>query len=327
MRLFLLLLLVLAHGAAGEELKIGLVRTVASGHVFIALERGYFAAEGFEAKLVPFATDEPVAIAVLTGNCDVGVAALTAGFYALAGQGELRLVAGQSRDLPAYRNIAYLASNSAYAAGLRAPKDLAGHSLAITQIGAPGHYALGRLAEKYGFDLKSVRLVPLSSFPNIVTALAGNRVDAGMLAATPAITSEERGAARLIGWTGDETPSQAGGVFVTTLSANDRPEFVERFLRAYVRGARDYFAAFSAPDGTRHDGPDAPAARAIIAKYTGESPAEIARATAYVDPDARFDAADILRQIAWYKAHNMLKDEVEGAALIDRRYVKALPKE
>lgn len=325
--LLLLLLLFLAPPAAGEELQLGLMRTVASGAVFIALERGYFAAEGFEVALVPFATAQPVAIAVVTGNCAVGVAALTAGFYALAGAGELRLVAGQSRDIPAYRNIAYLASNRAFAAGLTAPKDLPGHALAITEIGAPGHYALGLLAEKYGFELASVRLVPLSSFPNIVTALAGDRVDAGMVAATPALAAVERGAAHLIGWTGGETPWQAGGIFVSTLTANDRPEFVERFLRAYIRGARDYFAAFSAPDGTRRDGPDAAAARAIIARYTGETPAEIARAVAYVDPEGRFDAADILRQIAWYKAHNMLKDSIDGASLIDRRYVKALPKD
>jgi NitT/TauT family transport system substrate-binding protein len=325
MRLFaVLLLLLLARPAAPEEIKVGIVRTVSSGHVFIALERGYFAAEGFEVTLVPFAAAQPVAVAVVTGNCDFGVSALTAGFYALAGEGELRLIAGQARDVPSYQTIAYLASNRAFAAGLAAAKDLAGHSLGITQIGAPGHYALGLLAEKYGFDVKSVRLVPLSSFPNIVTALAGNQVDAGMLAATPGIAAVERGAAKLIGWSGDETPWQAGGVFVTALTADDRPDFVERFLRAYIRGARDYFAAFSAPDGTRRDGPDAEAARAIIAKYTGETPDGIARAIAYVDPDARFDAADILRQIAWYKAQGMLKPAIDGASLIDRRYVKPL---
>ncbi len=320
----LLLLLLLPRQAPAEEIKVGIVRTVSSGHVFIAIEKGYFAAEGFEVTLVPFEAAQPVAVAVVTGNCDVGVSALTAGFYALAGQGELRLVAGQSRDIPSYQNINYLASNRAFAAGLVAPRDLPGHSLAITQIGAPGHYALGLLAEKYRFDLKSIRLVPLQSFPNIVSALAGNQVDAGMLAATPGIAAVDKGAAKLIGWVGDETPWQAGGVFVSTLTANDRPEFVERFLRAYIRGARDYFAAFSAPDGTRRDGPGAPAALAIIAKYTGETPAQIARAVAYVDPEARFDEADILRQIAWYKSQNMLKDTIDGATLIDRRYVKPL---
>jgi NitT/TauT family transport system substrate-binding protein len=319
-----LLLLLAARPASAEDIKIGIVKTSSSGHVFIAVEKGYFAAEGFDVELVPFEAAQPIAVAVLTRNLEFGVSALTAGFYALAGQGELRLIAGQSRDIPTYQNICYLASNRAWDDGLRAPRDLAGHSMAITQIGAPGHYALGRLAEKYGFDLRSVRVVPLHSFPNIVSALAGNQVEAGMLAGTPGIAAVDKGAAHLVGWVGDETPWQIGGVIVTTATADDRPDFVERFLRAYVKGARDYYAAFSAPDGSRRDGPTAPEALAIIAKYTGEPAAKIARAVGFVDPDARFDEADIRHQIAWYKAQNMLKDSVDGATFIDRRYVKPL---
>lgn len=310
--------------AGAEEIKVGVVRTASSGHVFIALEKGYFAAEGFEVTLVPFEAAQPVAIAVVTGNAAFGVSALTAGFYTLAAQDELKLIAGQARDVPTYQDVCYLASKRAYADGLTTPRQLAGHSVAITQIGSPGHYALGRLAEKYGFSLKGLRVVPLSSFPNIVSALAGDRVDAGMLAATPCVAASEKGEARLIGWVGDETPWQAGGVFVTAATAEDRPDFVERFLRAYIRGAHDYYAAFSAPDGSRRDGPTAAQALAIIAKYTGEPAEHVREAISFVDPDARFDRADVLRQIAWYKAQNMLKPDVDGTAVIDDRYVKPL---
>ncbi|HXQ53283.1 MAG TPA: ABC transporter substrate-binding protein [Stellaceae bacterium] len=317
--------LLLATPAAAEDIKVGIVKTSSSGHVFVAVERGYFAAEGFDVELVPFEAAQPVAIAVVTGDIAFGVSALTAGFYSLAGQGALKLIAGQSRDLPTYQNICYLASNHAFEAGLTAPRLLAGHSMALTQIGAPGHYALGRLAEKYGFDIKGMRLVPLHSFPNIVTALAGNQVDAGMLAATPGMAAVERGAAHLIGWVGDETPWQIGGVFATAATAEDRIDFVERFLRAYRRGARDYFEAFSASDGTRRDGPTAPEILAIIAKYTGEPVAQIRRAIGYVDPEGRLDRADIRHQIAWYKSQNMLKDGIDGEIIIDPRYAQDLP--
>jgi NitT/TauT family transport system substrate-binding protein len=316
----------LAAPAAAEDIKVGIVKTSSSGPIFVAVERGYFAAEGFDAELVPFAAAQPVAIAVVTGDIAFGVSALAAGFYSLAGQGELRLIAGQSRDLPSYHTIAYLASNRAFAAGLTAPRLLAGHSMALTEIGAPGHYALGLLAEKYGFDVKSMRLVPLSSFPNIVAALKGNEVDAGMVDATPGLAAVAGGAAQFIGWVGDETPRQIGGVFVTAATAEDRIEFVQRFLRAYKRGARDYYAAFSAPDGTRRDGPGANDILAIIAKYTGQPAAQIRRAIGYIDPEGRLDRADILHQIAWYKSQGMLKDAIDGATIIDPRYAEDLPK-
>lgn len=329
-RLFLLLALALAGAPwsgtrAGDAVKVGIVETSSSGHVFIAVEQGYFAAEGLNVTLIPFEAAQPVAVAVVTGNLDIGVSALTAGLYSLAGQGALKLVAGQSRDLPTYQNINYLASNRAWEAGLRAPKDLAGHSIALTQVGAPGHYALGMLAEKYHFDLKSLRILPLQSFPNIVSALAGGQVDAGMLAATPGLAAVNKGEAKLIGWVGEETPWQIGGVFVTTATADNRREFVQRFLRAYVKGAREYYAAFSGPDGKRADGRTATAMREIIAKYTGQSAEQLRDGIGYVDPEARLDLKDILHQIAWYKSQNMLKLEGTGEFIVDRRYAKLLP--
>ena len=323
-RWLLLALLLAATPGAAEPVKVGIVKTSASGHVFIALEKGYFAEEGLEVTLIPFEAAQPVAIAVVTGNLDIGVSALTAALYALGGQGALRLVAGQSRDLPTYQNINYLASNRAYEAGLRTPKDIAGHSVALTQIGGPSHYALGMLAEKYHFTLKGLRLFPLQSFPNIASALAGNQVDVGMLAATPGLAAVNGGEAKLIGWVGEETPWQIGGVFVATATADNRRDFVARFLRAYIKGARDYHAAFSGPDEKRADGRTAGAMREIIAKYTGQ-PAEALRdGIGYVDPEARVDVQDILRQIAWYKSQNMLKLDGTGDYIIDRRYAKPL---
>ena len=325
-RFFPLALLLLAGAtASAEEIRVGVVKASSSGDVFIAAERGYFRDQGLEVSLVPFEGAQPIAVAVVTGDLDIGVSGLTAGFYSLAGQGELRLIGGESRDVPTYQYIGYLASNRAFAAGLTAPRALAGHSLAITQMGAPGQYALGRLAEKYGFDVKSVQLVPLYSFPSIVTALAGNQVDAGLLAAAPGLAAVERGAARLIGWAGDETPWQVSGVYTATVTADGREEMLRRFLAGCREGARDYAAAFSAEDGTRRNGPDSGAVLDIIAKYTGEPASDMSRALGYIDPEGRVDAADIERQIAWYKAQHLLKGDIDGATLIDKHYVRALP--
>ena len=46
---------------------------------------------------------------------------------------------------------------------------------------------------------------------------------------------------------------------------------------------------------------------------------------AYVDPSLRVDVNDVRRQIAWYKAQGMVKDDVDPDAIIDKRYVGALP--
>ena len=87
-------------------------------------------------------------------------------------------------------------------------------------------------------------------------------------------------------------------------------------------GAHD---AFTGSGETRQDGPSAPATLSIYAKYVGQ-PVEVVKiGIPYYDAEARLDVRDILHQIAWYKSQGMLKGPVDGAALIDQRYVIPLP--
>jgi hypothetical protein len=72
-------------------------------------------------------------------------------------------------------------------------------------------------------------------------------------------------------------------------------------------------------------GPTAPEMLAIIAKYTQQPTAQIERGLAYVDADARLDVKDVLHQIAWYKSEGMIKGEIDGDKIIDKRYVVPLP--
>ena len=125
---------------------------------------------------------------------------------------------------------------------------------------------------------------------------------------------------KLLGYIGDEVPWQLSSIF-TTIKTADNVAFVERFLRAYKKGAHDYVAAFVGPDGKRRDEPTAPAVLEIISKYVGQTPDQIKQAIAYVDPDAKLDVKDLQHQIDWYVSQGMLKNRIDVNAVIDRRYV------
>lgn len=77
------------------------------------------------------------------------------------------------------------------------------------------------------------------------------------------------------------------GVVKSTTSA---PVYVaiERFLRAYRKGARLY-----------HD--------------------------AVTGPDERVDVKDVLHQIAWFRTQGMVKGDLNPEDMIDRRYIIPLP--
>ena len=315
-----------ASGARAESIKIGVSKILGYGSIAIAQDKGYFRDQGLETELVNFDSAQPIAVAAVSGAIDFGIAGATAGLYSLAGQGALKIIAGSVRELPGFHNIAFLASNKAYAAGMVSFKDLGGHSVAITQIGTPLHYALGRLVEKYGVDLASIRVMALQSNTNVNSALVGGQVDAAAFAVTPALPLIERGEVKLMGWVGDEVPGLPGAVlFTQTRIADERAETVKRFLEAYRRGARDFHDAFVGPDEHRHDGFLAPSILAILAKFAGLTQAQAALAIPYVDPEGRLDIKGVLAQIEWYKSQNLLKGQVDGNAVIDRRYVIALP--
>ncbi len=311
--------------AAAEAIKIGSLTVANVGPVFIAQAKGYFAAEGLEVELVSFDAAQPVAVAVASGSIDFGVTSTSGGFFSLAGQGPLRIISGLYSEAPGFHNFAVVASDHAYAAGLKTYADLPNHSVATSQIGSPVHYSLALLAEKYHLDLTSIRLLPLQGIPNMLSALIGNQADAAVITGTAITPALQAGQVKLLGWIGDETPWQAAVTFTTTKILNERPNTVQAFLRAFRKGTRDYHDAFTGADEKRADGPTAPEILAIIAKHMNQTPDQVRLSVAYVDPDARLDVEDIRHQVEWFKAQKMLKDEIDPNAVMDMRYVIARP--
>ena len=193
----------------------------------------------------------------------------------------------------------------------------------MTQIGSSFHYDLALLAAKYGFDLASLRIMPLQTNPNSVAAVSGGSADAAVSLISYLQPAIAKGDVKLLGFIGDETPWQLVGCFTATKTANERGDLVRRWLSAFRKGTRDYHDAFTGADGRRHDGPAAPETIALLAKYTGQTPEQVSGSIGYIDAQARIDVADVARQVAWYKDQKMVKGDLPGDRLVDMRY--ALP--
>jgi len=258
--------------ASADELlkaKVGVLRLSSSAPVFIAQDKGYFRDAGLEIELKFFDAAQPIAVAVTSGDIDFGITAFTAGLYNLAGKGTLKVIGGMSREKAGYPLIGYFASNNAYAGGLKTPKDLAGKRIAVTQTGSSFHYSVGLLADKYGFKLADVKVLPLQSLSNAAAALKGETVDAALLPVSTARPLMDSGGAKLLGWVGDETPWQLGAVFASPKTLTNKP-LVTKLLGALARADREYHDVILAAvkDGKAPINETTKPLLEIIAKYT-----------------------------------------------------------
>jgi NitT/TauT family transport system substrate-binding protein len=321
------LLALTAIGAArADELlkaRVGVLRLSSSAPVFIAQDKGYFKDAGLDVDLKFFDAAQPIAVATASGDIDFGVTAFTAGLYNLAGKGVLKVIGGMSREKAGFPLIGYFASNNAYAAGLKTPRDLAGKRIAVTQVGSSFHYSLGLLADKYGFKLSDLKVLPMQSLSNAAAALKGETVDAALLPVSTARKLMDDNGAKLLGWVGDETPWQLGAVFASPKTLANKA-LVTKLLGALQRADREYHDVILArvKDGNAPINEATKPLLEIIAKYTNLPVEQVVGNCAYIDPDGRLDVRNVANQITWLQGQGFVDKGFDADAIIAKDFVK-----
>ena len=309
---------------AGDPIRIGYVGTsLASLAIVVADGKGFFAAQGLDAKLLPFESSQPIALAIASGDADFGTTGLSEPFFVLGHQGTLKIIGGDTVEHKGFHGLGFVASNQAYAAGLTSVQKLGGHSIGITQPGSPLEYSMALVLDKYGIDFKTVRVMGLQSNPNVASALTGNQVDAAIMSSANLYAIVNRGAAQPIGWLDDEVHgADVSGTVTSAKFANERPETVRRFLAAFRQGAQAWDTAFLDAQGNRADQANAGEMIALVAKGLGQPEEVVRRGLNYVDPEARIAVADLQRMLDWYERKGLQKFHVDARELIDLRYAK-----
>jgi NitT/TauT family transport system substrate-binding protein len=234
------------------------------------------------------------------------------------------VIGGMSREKAGYPLIGYFASNNAYAAGLKTPKDLAGKRIAVTQVGSSFHYSIGLLADKYGFKLADVKIVPLQSLSNAAAALKGETVDAALLPVSTARKLMDDGGAKLLGWVGDETPWQLGAVFASPKTLTNKA-LVTKLLTVLARADTEYHDVIlaSVKDGKAAINDKTRPLLEIIAKYTNLPLEQVVGNCAYIEASGKLDVKNVDNQIKWLQEQGFVDKGFGADAIIDKDYVKA----
>jgi NitT/TauT family transport system substrate-binding protein len=308
------LFLAVALPARAEIVRIALVRSTTAAPLYVAVAAGYFKEGGLDATLTFLPSDEAVAAAVAGGAADVGLSTLSARFYRAAAASHLKVIGSEAFDQAGFPLFALVGPKGA---GLAGAADLPGKRIGIAGDESGVRYALYRIAERFRLDKAAFHPVWVANEAQGLRALKRKRIDAALISYGLALESRRAGGvvlrlSNLVQW-------QQSAVFASANVLAGRRSLIERFLRAYRRGADGYHSNFLQYDdgGDFIPGPRHEEYLRFIARQTGLAPEVVEATKAYCDPRAAIDTADIARQISFWQAQGKLESTATAGKLID----------
>ncbi len=289
---------------------------------YAAQERGYFDEDGLDVELVPARVPTGDRMALLARG-DVqfgGISPDPSLFNAVARDVPVKIVAmmsGNVGGLP-YRTAAVVVRQDLIDGGrYREPRDLKGMTLGLSSEGGTATYLIERGLGQHGLTLADVtfQIVQLQDTP---AALTNRAIDAGWLVEPFILFAESRGVAKPVLLTGEIAPGAVG--FVMLASPNflrDQPEATRRFIRAWLRGQRDYYRAVIAQQG------GAEAVYEILSKYTAvKDPALFPRIGYHgADPNGDLNEASLYDYQDAFLRYGTQQQRVDLSRVIDRVYL------
>jgi NitT/TauT family transport system substrate-binding protein len=157
--------------------RMGTLPNDALGEPFYGADAGTFQANGISPEVTYFASGANIVTAALSGNIDVGIANPLSVAVAIARDIPLQALAPGVliSKLHTYDNL-IIAKDSP----IKTPKDLAGATIGVSEIGSFNYYSVLAWLDGYGVPLKSIKFVELK-FSEVGIALQRGRIQASFI--------------------------------------------------------------------------------------------------------------------------------------------------
>lgn len=244
-----------AAPAAPTHLRVASQAAVGDVLIYLAAERGYYQQEGLDVEIIPFPNPAEMTPALATEQVDIaGIGGTAPMWNAIARGVPLKLVLDKGSFKPGADFGALVVRKPLLDSGrVRNLGDLKGLTVALVPPGrASGNGAFLALGLRaYGLTLDDVETQSLP-FPDMLPALANGAVDAAAMAEPFILRGERQGvAAKLVG-NAELAPNYTISALCYTPTLYSNRPAARAYARAYIRAARDYLAAITAP-------PDSPA--------------------------------------------------------------------
>ncbi len=319
---------VLPAAAANTPVRVGITNSASDVGLFIAHKRRYFSAEGLDVSFVAFNSASQMIAPFVAGDLDIGTGATSAAFYNAVGRGiDLRIIADKNSTPPGRGTQPLLVRKDHVDSGrYKTLADLKGFRIAVAAPGTSAMTTVTRALEKGGLQIGDVDLIALG-FPQHVVALANKAVDAAFTVEPSASESVRMGSAvRIMGDDEVYPYHQLSVMQVAGPFAKARPDAVKHFLKALLRGVRDFNDALI--DG-RYGGPKGDSVVAILAEYGPFQNPEIYKSfnTSNSDPDGNLNIQSLRDDLEYFRKAGLVENDVTIEKALDLSFLDAAVRE
>ncbi len=243
-----------APSGNATTVRLGYVPVMIYAPLFVAQERGYFAAEDLNVELIPIQGGSESVVQLAAGNFDVAVGGAGAGFFNAAARGvKFTVVAPMHSERPPLTSPLVISAKRK--AEITSVADLKGKKVAINATGAATEYWLAQALAKANLTLNDIE-VQTVPFRDVPAALENGSIDASILGEPLTTINEDNGIVAVLS---EDFISDFYSTYVymgEPLLAQ-QPDAARAFLRAYLRATRDLQGDYMTPEIAQ-----------IIEKYT-----------------------------------------------------------
>jgi len=317
-----------AAAASNAIVRIGIVNTSSDVGFFIADKKGYFKQEGIDATFIDFESAAKMIAPLASGQLDVGGGASSAGLYNAAARGiDIKIVADKGSIPPGYGFSSLLVRKDLIDSGkFKDFKDLKGLKVAIGAAGTSTASALNEALKRGGLKYGDVDVVYMG-FPQHALAFANKAIDASITNEPTITKAVQSGAA--VRFAGNDAfyPNQQtavvlyGGEFI-----QKNPAVAKKFMRAYIKAARDYNDALK--DG-KLAGANAPEVISILTEYTSIKDPNVHKAIIPngCDPDGNVFEASLKKDLEFFREQGLITGDISVERVLDKSFAQAAVRE
>ena len=313
---------------AADKVNVAVLNAAGDVGLFIAQERGYFRDEGLDVDLTHIDSSVRMMPLLGTGDLDVGGGATSASLYNAAERKiDVRVVASRARTAPGYGYQGMvirkdLVENGKY----KGYADLKGLKFAFAAPGSTPFSSLNEALKQANLKMSDMSVTYLN-FAAQVAALQNGAID-GTIMIEPYLSQVTgSGAAVNVAMTEAYYPSaEVSLLLYGDKFIKERPQVATRFMKAFLRGARDLKDAID--QGRWKSGPAGDDIIRIFAKGVNIPEAVIRAMTPqFADADGDINMDSLRMDLAWFKQSGEVTSKtITADDIVDLTFAKAAAK-